>query len=470
MEIKRILAFILAAVMLLSVFGCAKKDKNGDADGDSATDSPAAVWSETTVVTENMFTYFYNAYYRYYLETYSQSLTSIGLDPSKSLASQKQSEEYTWQQYITIQVYKQLREMIALADSAKAEDFKLTEDDKKAVDAEMESFDKIAKDAGFETTDKYLEAAYGKGVNVSVVRKATELRILANRYYQKLWDGYTFTDEECEARYNEQRDSFIHYDYIKITVTEEESERLVEAADEESFVAVIREIITNNNFIGDYDRFSDKIEEQVKNKYHYRADYDPNYEVSKWAVEEGRAPYDIHTKTESTGNVTVSMILPTTDPGAINEVIYRDDVPLKNLMYMVFADSEGTDGITKAQSIYKNWQENPTEKRFEELYEKYDGGKAENVTKGAFNEAVNAWVFAEERKAGDCEIIEADGGAYLLYMLEDGEPSWLAEVKASLREEAYAADMEKILDKYPTEYNGDFIYNIVEVSVTDNSN
>ncbi len=467
MKIRRILALILAAVMVLSLCACGKKDTAKDKDKkDDIVDSPAAVWSETTIVSENMYTYFYNAYYRYFLETYAQSLGSMGLDPSKSLASQKQSDEYTWQQYITLQVYSQLREMIALADAAKAEKFKLSKDDKKIVEAEMANFDAIAKNGGYPSTAEYLEAAYGKGVTVEAVKAATELRTLANRYYNKLWNGYSFTDAECTARYEEQRNSFIHYDYIKITVPEADVEALTSATDEETFVAAVRAFITKNNFIGDYDRFADKIEEQVKSKIHYRADYDPNYEVSKWAVEEDRKPYDIHTKKESTGNVTVSMILPTKDPGAINEVIYRDDLPLKNLMYIPFADSEGTTGATKAQSIYKNWQEKGTKARFEELCEKYDGDTAENITKGTFTEKVNEWIFSEERKEGDCQVIEVEGGAYLIYMLKDGEPSWLADVRSSLKDEAYKADMDKILKKYTTEYNGDFIYNIVEVSVT----
>lgn len=468
MKIRRILALILAACMLFSLCACAKKgkDKDKDKDKDVTLDSPAAVWSENTVVTENMFTYFYNAYYRYFLETYSSNLSVLGLDPSKALSAQKQSEEYTWQQYLTIQVYSQLREMVALADAAKADKFKLSKDDKKIIEDEMKNFDDIAKNAGYPTTEEYLKAAYGNSVTLEAVRAATELRTIANRYYKKLSESYTFTDEECKARYEKERDSFVHYDYIKITVPEEDVDSLKAATDEESFVAAVRAAITKNNFVGDYDRFADKIEEQVKKKYFYRADYDPTYEVSKWAVKEDRKPYDIHTKKESTGNVTVSMILPTSDPGAINGVIYRDDLPLKNLMYIPFADSEGTSGKTKAESIYKNWQEKGTEKRFEELCAQYNGDTAENVTKGTFTEKVNEWIFAEERKAGDCQVIEAEGGAYLIYMMEDGEPSWMAEVKAALKAEAYEADMDKILKKYPTEYNGDFIYNIVEVSVS----
>ena len=201
-------------------------------------------------------------------------------------------------------------------------------------------------------------------------------------------------------------------------------------------------------------------------KYHYNSSFDPSSSIGKWLVEDGRKGYDIHTKTESSGDVTVSMVLPTNDEGAVSKVLYRDNVLLKNVMYMVFEDSDGTEGKVKADSIYKNWQENPTAERFEELCQRYDGGKGENVARNQFNADINAWVFAEGRKAGDCAIIEVNGGAYLLYMLEDGEPAWLYNVRNTLAENAYEEDLDKIIEKHPTKYNGDFIYNLTEVKVS----
>ncbi|MBQ4066895.1 MAG: hypothetical protein IJD22_04525 [Clostridia bacterium] len=474
MKTKRILAFIIALIMAFSLFSCSKGEdgKDGgstlDIAGAENLDSAPAVWSDTTVVTENMYVYFYNVYYRYYLETNRESLEFIGLDPSKSLSEQKHSEEYNWQQYMTIQVYQQLREMIALADAAKAESMTLDEAELEKVEAEVKKLEETAASYGADI-GTFLEKSYGKGVTIDVVRSATQLRALANKYYNKLMEGYTFTEEECLAEYEASRESFVHFDYIKVTVLPEDAPALTATTDKDSFISAMRTIITKRNFLDDYDRFSDTIEQQVKKKQYFRADYDPNSEFSQWVVDEARKAYDIYTKTESTGNITVAMILPASGPGAVSEVVYRDDVPLKNVMYMVFADSQGTSGVTKANTIYKNWQENPTAERFEELCDEYSGGKAENVARHQFNDQVDEWVFAEGRAEGDCTVLETEGGAYLLYVMADGEPSWLTDVKESLRGKAYDADMETIIDTYTTQYAADFIYNVVEVRVVEPS-
>ncbi len=446
--------------MLLSLFGCVKKESGNK----GVKDPDVAVWSETTEVSKEMFVYFYNAYYRYFIEEYNSNLPSLGLDPTKSLSSQRQSENYTWQQYFVIQVYDQLREMVALADAAKADKIKLSKDDKEDIKKQLSLYETYAKDAGV-TVDEYVETAFGSGVTLKVMEKAFELRFLANRYYKNLYDGYEFSDDECLAYYEKNSDGFIHYDYIKITVYKEDVPMFEECTDEASFVEAVRKAITQNNFLGDYDRFKDTIEAQVKRKFYYRASHDPNYNLSQWAVDPERKAYDIYQKTESSGNVTVAMILPTDEPGAINEVLYRDDLPLKNLKYIVFADGEGTEGKVKAESIYKNWLENPTAERFDELVAKYEGGIAENVARGDFNDEVNTWVFSQDRKVGDCGIVEVDGGAYLLYVLEDGVPSWLKDVRESMKEEQYEKDLKKIIEKHPTEYNPEVVYNIVEVKV-----
>ena len=497
---KRIIAFILASVMLLCSFGCAKKDGGKDKEtGDviinegglgiddavngiilddvkiskenvAKTDKSApAVWSDSTIVTQNMYVYFYNAYYRNFLETYKDSLSTMGLDTSKALSAQQYNEEYTWQQYITLQVYSQLREMMALADAAKADGMKLDKSAKAEIDSQAASILSVAKEADYEL-EKFIEDTYGKGVTVDVMRAALSVRYLANKYYNKLWEGYSFSDDDCLEYYKKNSHSFLHYDVIKMTVEAEDAKKLEACTDEESFVKAIREIITERSFLGDYDRFADTIEAQVKKKYCYRMDYNKYTELGKWAVEEGREPYDIHTKKESSGKITVSMILPTTDGGAISEVLYRDDVPVKNVMYMAFADSEGTTGKVKAESILKNWQEDPTASRFEDLMKKYDGGKAEGVYRGQFSDAVNGWVFDEARKAGDCAVVEDEGGAYLIYMMEDGDPSWIADVRETLKENKYADDVDGFIKKYPTKYDSAIVYSVVEVSVKASEN
>ncbi len=467
MSIKKFTVILLAFLMVFSLFGCSG-GKEGDEDKDMIMSLPA-IWSEHTVVTQDMFVYYYNGYYRYFLESNSANLGNLGLDPSVPLSAQQQSEEYTWQQYITLQVYRQLREMIALVDAAKAEGMELTAEDNKAIDSQVAAYDQMASDAEMSPAD-YIEKVYGKGVTKEVMKESIGLRFLANKYYEKLWDSYTYTDDECLSYYEEHKEELIHFDYISATVPPEEADAITSATDEESFISALRESITRTTFMNDYDRFSNSIEDQLKKKYHYRADIDVESEFCQWVMEDERAGYDIYTQTEENGDITINMVLPTDREGAVSAVVYRIDEVLKNFMYIIFEDSEGTTGAVKADSIYKNWQEEPTEARFKSLCDKHGGSSVTGVLKEQLSGDITDWIYAPERKAGDCEVIAVDGGAYLLYMMEDSGPSWMEDVKSTLSNDRYVEDVNAIMDKYPTEYDPDFVYTIVEVSVVEGQN
>ncbi len=469
---KRSIALILAVVLAFSLFGCRKaggdddKKDNGKNETAAADLNADAVWTDTTTVTHGMFIYYFNAYYRSFLEDYSDYLDVLGLDPSKSLMTQEQSEDYNWQQYMTLQVYRQLREMIALADAAKAEGMTLSKEDKADIDDQIANYTTLAAEAKMSTAD-YIEKVYGDGVTEDIMRKANELRYLANKYYTKLWDGYEFSEDECAEYYEKNRDSFLHFDYIKNTVPAKDAEKLKKCTDEESFINTMREIITKNNFLNDYDRFADTIEAQLQRKYVYRASYNKDSAFCKWAFQADREPYDIHTKKESSGDVTVAMLLPTDELNTINGILYRDDVPLKGVKYIFFEkdESDATAATTKAETIYKNWQEDPTEEHFDELVEKFKGGTAEEINRGDFAEELIDWIFDKDREEGDVGVVHVDVGSYILYQLPDGEASWISEVRKTLSDEQYTKDMNALMDKYPVDYEPDIVYNVKEVSV-----
>lgn len=469
MKIIRILAATLAALMIAGLFGCAKKstDKNGETDAPVGENGEIiAVWSDNTKISEEMFTYFFNAYYRYFIEAYSDSFENMGLDPAKSLSSQRHSDKYTWHQYMVAQVYDQLEDLIILADAAEDAGMKITKEDKKEIDGQLAAYYEYAEAEGM-TTEQYIVKAFGEGVTVDIMRSAIELRFLANKYYDKLWSGYEFSEEDCLKHYDENKNNFVHFDCLQITVDPKYVDSLKACTDEESFTEEMRKAITETNFMGDYERFSDYIEDLLLKKRCNRMNYNPNVSLGKWVVKEERKAYDIHTKEESTGMVTVTMVLPTNDPGAVSEILYRDDEPVKNLKYIVFEDSADTEGKVKAETIYKNWQEDPTEARFDELLGEYNGAVANEIVRSQFNDQVNDWIFDSERKAGDTAVIPVSGGAYLVYMLEDGDPSWMVDVKAELREESYQKDLEALLEKYPVNYVTEVLYNIKEVVVVD---
>ena len=158
------------------------------------------------------------------------------------------------------------------------------------------------------------------------------------------------------------------------------------------------------------------------------------------------------------------MLLPTDEVNSSNGVTYRDDVPLKNVKYIYFeATDNDTDAHTKAESIYKNWQEEPTEARFDTLIEKHGGGTVNDIDKGDFDKVLIDWIFDKKRQAGDVGVIDIPTGSYLIYQLPDGEPAWLTEVREDLKNAAYSEDLNKLMDAHPTEYEVEIVYNVQEI-------
>jgi len=489
MKTKRITALLLAAVLAFGLAGCSKGggglSVGGDTSaqtqpGDTSAVSPdslaepeepdtsaPAVWTEMTAVSENTYTYFFNSYYREFATEYFKSGSKDGLqplDPEKPLVDQLYSEDLTWHQYLTIKVYDQLTELLAMADGAKAQGLTLSDEDNKYLDSQLAVFATYAATDNC-TVSEYLEACFGKGVGLNSVRKAYELRLLANKYYNYLWEGYDFTEEECAAYYEENKGCFVRFDCIRLTVLAENAELFSAVSDEESFVNVMRDVITRESFDNDYDRFKDAVESQIKERYHKDMLSGNDATLAKWIADPERQSYDVYIGEEKDGKVTVLMALPTSKESAVNEVAYKDEGITKNFRYMVFKDSEGVEGITKADTIYKNWQENPTEERFEELCGKYSGGLATDIAVGIDDESVDGWIFDESRVPGECAVIKGEQAAYLIYMLEDGDPAWLVSVRTKMEDEAYNKAVADALSAHPAEFSKDFVYNIVEITL-----
>jgi len=476
---KKIIALLLCISFVFSLSACRKlenspegskgesSEENGSSKGDAKAPSKTnpVAWSDSTAITEDMYVYYFNSYYRSFIEDYGASLSSMGLDPTQSLASQTYSETYTWHEYITLLVYNNLREMIALADAAKAAGLSVSDEDMQEYEAQLSEYEKLAKKDGM-SLDEYIELIYGFGVTVDTMRRANELRYLGNAYYEYLWDGYNFTDEECLKYYEENRFAYLHFDCIKITVSKEDSKLLAAATDEESFVSAMRESVTKSNFLGDYETFSQYIEEQIQRKYVRRADYVSTAALSKWVAEDGRKPYDIHTKTESSGNVTVTMVLPAPNNNADSEVLYRDEQPLRNVKYIYFAQEEEKGAAKeKAEAVYDKWLSDPSEANFDTLISENQGGTSEDINRGDYASVLSDWIFDNNRKTGDCGVIDTSEGAYIIHMLEDGETSWIREVRDTLENMQYSEDVNSLIKKYPTEYNADFMYNLKEISL-----
>lgn len=153
------------------------------------------------------FNYYYrNAYQNTYnaiQETYGE-YASLLIDSSKPLDEQQYSDTQTWQDYLTDTTLANLEEIYAFYDAATAAGFTLDDDAKAEIEDIVASVASAAKQANYKL-DNYLAAVYGKGVNEKLYRELLTVVTIATEYSADINEGFTFTDEETAAYYEENR-------------------------------------------------------------------------------------------------------------------------------------------------------------------------------------------------------------------------------------------------------------------------
>lgn len=437
---------MLAVILALSVSGCAKASDNYCMKADKIT------------VTEEMYSYMFNSFYRSFAEEHADYVKSSGLDTSAPLRSQLRSDGSSWYDYLSSLLKARLEEMLALANGAKSEGTELSEEGEKNVERALEKHERDAK-ASFMTAEEYLSANFGEGVTRKTAEECLRLKELSEQYGKYLKENTSVSEKECESYFEENPSSMLRYDYIKITVPKENVERLMSAYDRETFTYAVRDTITELNFHGNYGKFSEEIDRLTEEKTVYGESYIPGSELSIWAFDEGRRAFDIHTKEQSTGQITVTMILSAKDKeNPYNEVLYRDDEPLRNAKYILFEDK------TEAQGIYDKYKGVMSRDVFEELSERYGSESLENVDRQSCIKAMQSWIFDHERKVGDVGLAISPGGeAYIVLYEEPGEAAWLHEAKGLAATDGYKEKLAALKSEYPCKVNEEKIAQVQEL-------
>lgn len=110
----------------------------------------------------------------------------------------------------------------------------------------------------------------------------------------------------------------------------------------------------------------------------------------------------------------------------------------------------------QADTIYAQWQADPTEEAFAALAEEYnqdtlaeEGGLYASVTQGQAEDVIDQWCFDPARTAGDTTLLEIASGYVLIYYSARGDtPSWKLSAEADLRYEAYQSTITGLVDDF----------------------
>ncbi len=238
----KILAIVIGVVLLFGL-GVAILQPTGLMDYISLH-TQTAMKTEHFSVNNAQFTYMtyltYNTYYQSLYENYSQYMSSFGLDRSLPLSQQKYygSDTMSWRDACVNEATTTLEQTLALCEAAKAEGFELTADDRVRIDENIQSLKDFAKANNYSFSSA-VAAMYGsKGITKGDIKGMLEMQILASNYATKLNDGYTYTDEQYNKYYEDNKLDFLKADYYSFEVkadyesgaTEEEKTAAISAA------------------------------------------------------------------------------------------------------------------------------------------------------------------------------------------------------------------------------------------------
>lgn len=444
------------------------------------------------------FDYYQHSSLNSFLQQYGSYAQYFGLDTSLPLDQQFYEGEKTWKDYFDEQAVDQIQTVYALMDEGKEKGF------------EHDATDEIAK---FETelasqitesgmvAEDYIKSAYGEAATKEKVTQYMDNSLYASAYYSHLEDTAGITDEAIQGYYEENKDLYDSVDYlvcrIAADVPEEEDAEVLEDGDEgviesesetelseEEIEAkeaerqakvdaamaeakvkadeMLSKITDEVSFAGLFAQYTteDKTSTDFQVTGSKHATIYPT-EMADWLFEAGRKAGD---KTVIEYDINNSYY-----------VVYFKDRYLKhdasvNVRHILIgadttdemtdAEKEAamTEAKAKAEEVYAEWKAGEaTEDSFAALADQYStdpgsntkGGLYEGVTKGQMVESFDNWIFDENRKTGDTDIVETEYGYHIMYFVGAGEEEWYASIKSTLTSDTVQSHIDDLIVNYP---------------------
>lgn len=413
--------------------------------------------------------YYYGAAYQSFLNSYGSYASLFGLDTSKSLKSQGAwgGDEQTWDEYFKDQAVENMKFVHAALKGAKEEGMTLSDEDMENFNATVEQMKTQASSAGY-SYKSYLTAIYGSVMTTSVYEQCLKDNLLASKYATAHYEDISFTDDEIQAYYEENKNTYDLVDgaYVSVSGTPEtktdEDGNTVEATDEEKAAAMDAAKETAEAILAAYQDGGD-LEALAEE---YGATYTGGEELTyssgvsgDWLFDETRRSGDAEVLEDESGSRYYV---------AVFNDRQRDETPSYNVRHILVTEDnlelaegeEATDELiaAKAQEILDSWD--GTEDGFAALANEYsqdggsntNGGLYEDVAKGAMVTNFNNWCYEDGRKAGDTGIVSSTYGQHIMYFVGYGDTEyWYYACNNKMISNAYSEWQTELTDSVTAE-------------------
>ncbi len=428
--------------------------------------------------------------YAYYAQMYGTTMTEftqqyMSLDLSKSLHEQDSPDENTakgtWFDYFFEMSKDTVSDLIVNCELAKEAGIELTDKEKNAI---RQMSDKLFEDSF--KNNSYIDLEIG--VKADDVYNAELLKALASKYQFKIQND--FPDESTvESTYEASPKKYQKIDYLTYSFTyETEAETTEEAPAEEDIITeetaepaetamskdealskatVFSDCSTPDDFINTAalnikeehgaEITDEEVEEHLNEVKILDAAYSEGDEFSEWAFADDTV-LNATKIVDDEASSTYHVYMLTKKPAL-------DEAKTVNVRHILFTPTDyGTEDKAKiaAEKILDKFNAgDKSEESFAELAmanssdgSKYAGGLYSNVKKGQMVTEFNDWIFDENRKAGDVEIVKTEYGYHIIYFVSDGQyNAWQTDVASELSQATYDGNIEAAKEKFTVKYD-----------------
>ena len=418
----------------------------------------------------------------------------MGIDPNVSLKDQIYDEEsgQTWFDYFADMAKTQVEQQLVYAQAAKEAGVKLDDDDYAAIDQNIEMIGAYAELYGV-SFNSYLANNYGKGVREKDIRRALELTQLSAKYAETVKDGFfdATTEESVTAFYNENKNDYLYADYVSYKLTAEKNDDAenadeVYAADKEairtaadkllackteeefreylkSYVATLAKETYTDQYYDQYvsestaetdEAKAEEANKRIEDKAAADAEtvlegiltegvaYTTDTDLGAWifgkddaaAAKVGETFEVVDESKDADGDYAITVYMLVAEPA-------RKDATTRNFTYLLLEEGSYTEADAKAALTLFETNGDITSEGLIKLGEDYDKKSActtlEEAALGSTGvDELDAWLFTDDRKAGDYTQITytyEDKEFYIVvYVDEIGPAEWYIACRDAL--------------------------------------
>ena len=462
--IKRLLALVLAVIMLASLAACKDEEASGVTAEEILGTDAVTVGNYTLNAVE--LNYFYIDTITDFCNQYGSYISYL-LNTSKPLNEQIVSEKtgQTWAEAFLEMAWENIKSTYALYDLAVKNNYELPKASKDSIAAMKTTLEEYATTYKYESADAYLEEIYGVGASVETYQKYYEISLMANGYYsfyanELSYDDATLRDYEKDklANYNSYNYTVYYLSAVKfrqggtegtdgsITYSDEEKAQAildckatadalasVTYADKDAFDAAIKAMDINADIANPTvstqktDVLYTSLEENFK----------------EWLTSADRQSNDITVVEKSSGKDDKKVI-----DGyyiVIFNGINDNQFALKNVRHLLvkftggsynsttgqttYTEAEKLAAYNEAQKLLVQWEAgDKSEDSFADLAAKHTddgngdvGGLYEDIYPNQMVQSFNDWCYDPQRQPGDYGLVETPYGWHIMFFSGDSD-------------------------------------------------